>query len=491
MERHAWGRDDKLIILATSLATFIGILDSSIVNVGLHAIQTALHVGIPTLQWVVDGYNLVYAAFILMGGALGDRYGRKRIFLLGTAILGIGSLLCAVAPSGTVLVAGRIISGFGAAFQLSTALALVATAFQGADQTRAIAVWISVNGLAVGIGPTVGGVLIEGLGWRSMFYFMLPFIGLSGWLGARHIPESRDPSAYRVDVAGQVAAVVALGALCIGLIEAPAWGWANARTIAAFVIAALSTVAFIIRERVTPAPMLPLGIFSSATLSAAVACAACMTFGWYTFLFLFPLYLQLVLAHSPVRAGIDLIPRSIGFFIVSAFLTARLVARFGPQLVVGIALIVVALCLLGSAHMTSNTPYITTALQLLGMGVGFALAAGPLSNLGVANAPGKHAGVVSGLLNAGRMIGAMLGVAIVGTMLGERAGVRITPAMLSQGMRTALTVAFFVEAAGAALAFAVFRRDSLSRTLSAPQREPARRGTTRHSRNRPTRSRLG
>jgi len=472
MDRSDRNGNARLVIVATSLATFIGILDSSIVNLGLHAIQGGLHVGISMLQWVVDAYNFVYAAFILTGGALGDRYGRKRIFLLGTGILGVGSLVCAVAPSGAVLVAGRAISGLGAALQLSTSLAIVRATFDGAALTRAVAVWISVNGLAVGIGPPVGGLLIDSFGWPSIFYVALPFLALAGWLGARHIHESRDPNAGRLDLPGQVAAVLALAALCIGLIEAPTWGWASARTVIAFVVFALAVAGFIVRERTTSSPMLPLGIFASAPLSASVVGAVCMTFGWYTFLFVFPLYLQVVLGYSPPRAGVELLPMSIGFFVVSAMLTARLVSRFGPRVVVGVGMSLAAVCLLGAAGFSPDTSYATTALQLLGMGVGFALAAGTVSNVAVAEAPSERAGVASGLLNAGRMLGATLGVAIVGTMLGERRGSSIPAATLSQGMRPVLLVAACVEAAGAVLAIAVLRRDSLTtkRTASVDRR---------------------
>ncbi len=414
------------------------------------------------LQWVVDAYNLVYAAFILTGGALGDRYGRKRIFLLGTAVLGVGSLVCAVAPSGLVLVAGRAVSGLGAALQLSTSLAIVRATFDGAALTRAVAVWISVNGLAVGIGPPLGGMLIEVFGWRSIFYVALPFLVLAAWLGARYISESRDEDAGRLDLAGQVAAVIVLAALCIGLIEAPAWGWASGRTIVAFLVFALAVTGFVVRERTTSSPMLPLGIFASAPLTASVVGAVCMTFGWYTFLFLFPLYLQLVLEYSPPRAGVELLPMSAGFFFVSAFLTAPMVSRFGPRLVVGVGMSLVVVSLLGASGVAPDTSFISTAIQLLGMGVGFALTAGTLSNVAVAVAPAEHAGIASGLLNAGRMLGATLGVAIVGTMLGERHGASIPAATVAQGMRPVLIVAACVEAAGAVLAIAVLRRDSLS-----------------------------
>jgi EmrB/QacA subfamily drug resistance transporter len=459
-------RDQRLTIVATSLATFIGILDSSIVNLGLRTLGQQLGAGVSTLQWVVDSYNLVYAAMILSGGALADLYGKKRIFLIGTAILGAGSVLCAAAPSAALLIAGRGLSGIGAALQLATSLAIVGTTFDGAARTRAIAIWVSANGLAVGIGPIAGGLLIEALGWRSMFYVVIPFLAASAWLGARHIPESRRASVRRLDAPGQLGAVVAVGALAVGLIQFPLWGLTSPKTILALLVAAAAVVLFVVRERVARVPIVPLDLFKSAQLSASVAAAVCMTFGWYTFLFVFPLYLQVVLEQSSARAGIELLPMSLGFFLVSAFLTARLVAWWGARAVISIGMALVAACLVAVGWAAASPRY--SSLAMFGMAVGFALAAGPLSNLAVASVPAERSGIASGLFNAARMLGATLGVAIIGTVLGGRGGAP-QAAEVANGMHPAFAVAALVEIVGAGLAAFAFRRDSLQHLREATQ----------------------
>jgi DHA2 family methylenomycin A resistance protein-like MFS transporter len=261
----------RLTLLATSLGTFVAILDTSIVNLALHSIQADLHCGIATLQWVMDAYTLMYAAFILTGGALGDRHGRRLVFVLGMGVFGAGTLLCALAPSSAILLVGRGLSGLGAALELPASLAILNVTFHGARRSRAIAIWASANGLAMAIGPTAGGALIAAFGWRSLFYVVLPFVLVTMGLALAAVRESRDDSrASSLDLPGQVLAIVALAAICLGLIQAPDWGWGSLRTTAALAIGAVASVLFVVRERRATSPMLPPDLFRNRVFSVGL-----------------------------------------------------------------------------------------------------------------------------------------------------------------------------------------------------------------------------
>lgn len=324
-----------VVLAAMCLATFMAILDTSLVNLGLRAIQADLHARRATLQWVIDLYNLAYAVLILTGGTLGDRYGRRRIFVIGVVTFAAGSLVCAVAPDAGVLIAGRGIAGAGAALELPAALAILNVTYPDPHaRAGAITLWGGMNGLAMAIGPTVGGLLVDSLGWRSLFYAVLPFAAATLALPAFALEESRNARDRHLDLPGQVLAIVALGTLALGFIEGPGWGWRSPPILGCTAACIASAAAFIAVERRTAAPMLPLSIFRNAAFSAAVADATLMAFGMYELLFLLPLYLQVVRHDSAVRAGVTLLPMSLTFFLVSP-LAGWVATRVGPRVLIG------------------------------------------------------------------------------------------------------------------------------------------------------------
>jgi DHA2 family methylenomycin A resistance protein-like MFS transporter len=452
-------RRHRLTLAAMCLGTFMAILDTSLVNLGLRRIGADLHAEVVVLQWVVDLYNLTYAAFLLTGGTLGDLYGRRRMFLWGTAIFALGSLICAVAPGAAILVLGRGVAGLGAALMLPAALAILNVTYPDAgERTRAIAIWGGMNGLAMAIGPTLGGVLVDSLGWRSLFYGILPVAAATLALAAIYVPESSDPQGRRPDLAGQILAVTALVALSL---EGPVWGWRSPAVLGCFGLAAVGAVAFLLVERRAPSPLVPLQVFGERAFSAAVADAALMTFGIYGLLFVLPLYLQSVRGASAALAGVELLPMSITFFVVS-LIAGRIATALGPRLLIGGGMALTGVGILGLSRLATDTGHGVIAIALFAVGVGLGLITGPIANAAVANAPAARSGMSSSLVNVGRMLGATLGVAVLGIWFGGQVGQGAgDPQRFVLGMHSAFLWGGAAELVGAAIAFLWFRQDSL------------------------------
>jgi EmrB/QacA subfamily drug resistance transporter len=467
-----------LTLAAMCLGTFMAILDTSLVNLGLHAIQADLAADLATLQWVIDLYNLAYAIFILSGGVLADRYGRRRIFLLGTAIFALGSALCAVAWDAPALILGRFVTGVGAAFALPAALAILALAFPDArERTRAIAIWGAMNGLAMAIGPTLGGLLVDALGWRSLFAVILPVAAATYALAAHAVAETTG-GARPLDIRGQILAMLALLLLCVGVIEGPRWGWDSPATFACLAGAALCAVAFVVAERTAADPMLPLDMFANRAFSAAIADASLMTYGVYGLLFLLPLYLQALRGTAATTAGVILLPLSLTFFVASP-VAGRIATRVGPRRLIGAGMTLNGCGLLALTFLADDTGMAVIVAALLAVGLGLGLITGPISTAAVANAPAARSGTASGALNVARMVGATLGVAVIGALFGAGPEQAITavPHFLA-GAHATFAIGGAAELLGAVIAVLCFRRDSLGRpheaaSIRKPQHHPA------------------
>ena len=255
------GHNRTLILLTMSLGVLIAQIDTSVVNLAVKQIGEGLHAGVSVLQWVVDAYNLVYASLLLTAGGLADIYGRRRIFVLGIVLFTIGSLVCGLAPNAAVLVLGRGIAGLGAALEIPTSLAILTVAYPDTrERTRALGLWASCNGLAFVIGPTVGGVLVDAAGWRSIFLLIVPICIVALALALTAVPESKDPKGRTLDLPGQGLAIAALGALSLGVIEGPHWGWASPHSILSFAIAIAATALFFRLQARSDSGLVPLSI---------------------------------------------------------------------------------------------------------------------------------------------------------------------------------------------------------------------------------------
>jgi DHA2 family methylenomycin A resistance protein-like MFS transporter len=454
-------RDPRFVLLATSLGVLLAQIDTSVVNLGLKSIARDLNAGVSEMQWVIDAYNVVYATLLLTGGTLGDIYGRRRIFLLGIALFTAGTIVCALAPSAVVLIAGRAVSGLGAAFALPMSLVLLTLAYpRREERAHAMGIWASCNGLAFIIGPTFGGWLVDSVGWRSIFYMSLPACAAALFLTLYAIEESTEPEGRRLDLPGQILAIIALGGFAFAAIEGSHWGWTTPlfTLLAAAVFAA---VAFVWTEARTPGPLLPLSLLSQPIFSAALAVAGLMTFGMYALLFIMPLYFQTIRGATPFIAGLELLPMSLSFVVVSQ-LVGYLTNNLGPRIVMAAGMACMGFGALAIAFISETTSLIVVELALFVVGIGLGLNTAPVNGVAVAAVPPARAGTASGVLNTARMVGATMGVAILGSVFAAYAGQQANVvAGFMPGLRAAMIAAGSAELLGAIIAAAVIRRDSL------------------------------
>ncbi len=453
-------RGPSLILLTMSLGVLIAQIDTSVVNLAVKEIGVELKVGVTALQWVIDAYNLVYASLLLTAGTLADLYGRRRIFAIGIALFTLGSLVCGLAPNADVLIAGRAVAGLGAALEVPTSLAILAVAYPDTRQrAQALGLWASCNGLAFIIGPTLGGVLVESIGWRSIFFLIIPLCVLALALTVSAVPESKDPKGRKLDLPGQALAIAALGGVSLAVIEGPRWGWDSIGCLAAFAAAAMGAVLFVLRQRESAGALVPLAMFENRVFSASLGIAAGMTFGMYAMLFLTPLYLQAARGDSAVLAGIELLPMSVAFVIVSQ-LSGKIVNAYGPRLpmTLGMAMMGAGLFMLALIPLDNGLLLIEGALLVIGCGLGLNTA--PVNAVAVANAPAARSGTASGLVNTARMIGATLGVAVLGAIFAMFAGGIGSGSHMAAGLTPAYIGGGIGEMLGAAAAFIFIRRGS-------------------------------
>lgn len=410
-------------ILSMCLAMFMVLLDNTVVNVALPSISADMGTSVAGLQWIVNAYTLFFASFMLTSGALGDLHGRKGVVLAGLALFTFASVLCGVAPNVPLLVAARALQGVGAAALLPTTLAIITATFpDDRERAQAIGAWAGVSALALAAGPVLGGALTDSLGWQSVFFVNLP-VGVLAFVVARRVvpdPEhAPEPARRRVDMAGQVLAVLALGSLTSALIEGPGRGWDSPLIAGLLAIAALTGGAFVAVERRVADPMLPLGLFRNGTFSAAVAVAGLAFFGTLSMLVFLSLYFQNVQGYSAVETGLRFLPLE-GSIVVVAPLAGRLSGRIGSRwlMTAGMALAGLALILL--ARVQPGTGYAHIWWNLTMLGVGMALTMAPATAAIMGSVASARAGVASAVSNTSRQVGAVFGVAVLGAVLTSR-----------------------------------------------------------------------
>jgi MFS transporter, DHA2 family, methylenomycin A resistance protein len=452
----------RLTLIATSLGVLFAQIDTSVVNLALKSVASDLHAGISQMQWVIDSYNLVYASLLLTGGTLGDLYGRRRIFVLGIALFVIGTLICAAAPNAGILIGGRVISGAGAAFEVAMSLVLLTNAYPDRkERAHAMGVWASCNGIAFIVGPTFGGWLVDSLGWRSIFYMILPVCAVALALTFYGVRESADPQGRKLDVPGQALAIIGLSAFAFTAIEGAHWGWTSPMLINVALVAIIALALFVLVEKRTEGPLLPLGVMRIPVFSASLACAGLMTFGMYALLFIMPLYFQTVLGASPFIAGLELLAMSASFVAVSQ-VVGHLNNWIGPRVVMTAGMACMGFGALALSFIGKDTSLVFVEIALFFVGIGLGLNTAPVNGVAVAALPPERSGTASGMVNTSRMVGATLGVAILGTIFAAYAGQNATggPGFL-QGLHAAMRGTTISELLGAVVAFAIIRRNSL------------------------------
>jgi MFS transporter, DHA2 family, methylenomycin A resistance protein len=450
--RGGVGTTATLTLVATCLGLFLGQVDTTAVNLALPAMSRDLSGGIAGMQWVIDAYNVTYAALLLTGGTLGDRLGRRRLFRAGIAVFLLGSITCALAPSLPIMLGGRVLQGAGSASMIPQSLAILATAFPGRrERNRAMAAWSMVAGLGLAAGPTLGGLVVQEIGWQFIFWVNVP-LGLGALLLAfRYVPESRNENAREPDVLGQVFGALALGLVTFVIVEGNTQGWASA-TILGCAVAAVICVAIFLRTELTRrSPMLPLRLMRRGQLPVASVVALCMTFGMYAMFMLMSLDFQQERGASAIVSGLEMLPLPAAFVALSP-LVGRLVTRIGPRLPMTAGMALMGAGLLIYAVVGGNGSLLLTEVAFVIVGIGLSLNTGPVVGVAVSAVASEWAGLASGIANLSRMFGAALGVAVQGAVLAAIGHGATHGAPFLSGLRDALLVGCVVELFGAVVA---------------------------------------
>jgi len=425
-EGPAGRRQRVFVLLICSSSLFITYLDSTILNVALPTLQLDLHASLAGLQWIADAYLLVVASLLMLTGSTADRLGRKRLFLIGLAGFGVGSLLCSVAPNTGSLIALRMVQGVGGSMLTPISLSIVRNTFTDhKERVQALGVWSGIFGVATACGPVVGGVLVTEVGWRSVFWVNVPICAVMILAALRYVPESRAPRPRRVDVPGQLLMIAFLGSLTYAIIQGPVSGWAAPLILALFGVALASLALFALVERHRAEPLLELRFFRSRPFTGASVIAVLAFTVLGGFLFVITLYLQEVRGDSPLRAGLSLLPATI-VMAAAAPVSGQFTGRHGPRvpLVASGLLMAAGMALL--LGLSPGTSYLQIAIALAVLGAGLGLVNPPITNTGVSGMPPAQAGVASAVISATRQIGSVIGVAIMGDLVttGVRAGMK-------------------------------------------------------------------
>jgi EmrB/QacA subfamily drug resistance transporter len=407
------------ILLICSLSLFIVGLDITVVNVALPSIGRELGAGISGLQWTVDAYTVVLASLLMFSGSMGDRLGRKGVFIAGLGVFSAASVLCSLAPTVELLVAARVLQAVGASMLNPVAMSIVTNTFTDPrERAQAVGVWGAVFGVSMALGPVVGGTVVSAIGWRAIFWINLP-IGLAAIaLTLRFIPASRAPRARRFDPVGQTLVIVLLATLTAGIIE---------QMVSLFAVAVAALAGLLAYEPRREEPLIDLRFFRSIPFASAIVISVAAFAAFGGFLFLNTLYLQEARGLSPVQAGLATVPLAL-MTVFASPLSGRIVGRRGPRLplvIAGVGLIVASLMLAG-LEATTSLAWLLAAYVVFGLGFGFVNA--PITNAAVSGMPRAQAGVAAAIATTSRQVGQTLGVAVVGAIVSSHAATGLSSA---------------------------------------------------------------
>ncbi|GIJ52036.1 MFS transporter [Virgisporangium aliadipatigenens] len=439
----------RWVLLATVLGSSLVMLDSTVVNVALPRLGEELDADFAGLQWVVNGYTLTLAALILLGGSLGDRYGRRRVFVIGVVWFALASALCGLAPTVELLTAGRALQGIGGALLTPGSLAIIAASFDPEDRSRAVGAWSALGGVAGAVGPFAGGFLVE-WNWRAVFLVNVPLAVVVVLVAVRHVPESKDPAAsHTLDLPGSALAAAGLGLLTYGLIASSVW-------ISAAGVAVLG--GFVAWQRHTAHPLVPLDLFGNRRFTAINV----VTFAVYAaigvFFFLLVLNLQVVAGFAPVPAGAAVLPVTVLMLLLSARVGA-LSDRVGPRVLLSAGLLVAAFAVVLASRIGAGATYLGSVLPAVVLfGLGLSLVVAPLTATVLNSVSGGHAGVASGVNNAVARAAGLLAVAVVPVAAGISGDDYTQPSSFAAGFRTAMLISAALLTLGAGLAWALLRQ---------------------------------
>jgi EmrB/QacA subfamily drug resistance transporter len=453
-ERRKWWT-----LAAVSFGLFMIMLDNTVVNVALPAIQEDLGTGLSELQWIVTGYALTFAALMLIGGKLADAYGRRLIFVIGILIFTAASLWCGLADSGNMLIAARVVQGAGAALMNPATLSIIAATFPPKERGMAIGIWAGTAALALAIGPLVGGLLTEHLSWHWIFFVNVPVGIVAIAASFLLITESRDDTHESLDLPGLGTSALGLFALTYGLIEANAYGWTSARIVGSFVVAAVALASFVQIERRRRSPMLDLSLFRSGTYAGANVSMLLVALAMFGIFFFVSLYMQNILGYSAVQAGAAFLPMTVLIILVAPF-AGKASDKYGSRWLMTIGMVLLGVQLLYLSQMSADATFWNLLPGFIVGGFGMAMTMTPTAAAATRAVPVEKSGVGSAVLNAMRQVGGSLGVALMGAIVAAQTKGNPSVDGFMAGFERALIVAALIAFAGSIVAFALVRQEA-------------------------------
>ncbi|GAA2619312.1 DHA2 family efflux MFS transporter permease subunit [Paractinoplanes durhamensis] len=444
----------RWVLLATVLGSSLAFIDATVVNIALPQIGRSLDADAAGLQWTINGYALSLASLILLGGSLGDRFGRKRVFMIGITWFATASLLCGLAPGIELLIGARVLQGIGGALLTPGALAILEASFTREDRARAIGAWSGLGGIGGALGPFLGGWLVEAGSWRYIFLINVPVAALVLWVAARHVPESRNPTAARrIDAAGVVLGAVGLGGLTYGFTAWPMRGPGDPVVLLSLAVGVAGLVAFVLQERRSPEPMVPLAIFRNKSFAGANLVTLLVYAANGGVFFLVVVNLQVVAGFSPLVSGIAMLPVTVLMLLLSAR-SGALGQRIGPRipmtagpLLCAVALVLMSMIGPGESYLTGVFPAVII------FGLGLSLLVAPLTATALGSLDDAYAGIASGVNNAVARAASLLSVAILPLAAGLGAGNLTVADQLHPIYRHAMLICAGLMVGGSVLAF--------------------------------------
>jgi EmrB/QacA subfamily drug resistance transporter len=425
----------RWVLTVTALGSGLVLLETTVVNVALPALERGLDASLAELQWTINAFTLALSALILLGGGLGDRFGRRRVYLAGVVWFAAASLLCGLAPSAAWLITGRVLQGIGGALIVPGSLALIQASFHPDDRARAVGWWSGLSGMAGAAGPLVGGALVDAAGWRWVFLVNVPVAVVIAALLARHVPESRDDRpAHRFDLAGALLAAMGLGGLTYALIQPSNGGWIAAGA------GLVAFAGFVRVERRSAAPMLPLGLFASRQFSAANLASFFLYGALAGFIFFLPIQLQLTVGYAPLATGLALLPLTVLTLALSARAGA-LTARIGPRVPLAAGSLCCAVALLLATRIDTQSSYLAEVLPVVVLtGIGIPLITPPITTTVLSAVPDTRAGIASAVNNGVARAAGLIVVAALPLLAGLPQDAVESPAALDRGFDAAMLI---------------------------------------------------
>lgn len=453
-------RAGALAIASVVLGSGMAFLDTTVVNVALPALAEDLGVGFSSLQWIVDGYLLTLGSLLLLGGVLGDRWGRRRVYRGGIVLFALASAGCAAAPAAGWLVAGRLVQGMGAAAMVPGSLALIGGGFADEDRAEAIGSWTAWSGITTAMGPFLGGWLVDTVSWRAVFLINLPVAAVALWMAGRYVPESRDEEAgARLDVPGAATVTLGLAGLVFGLIEGPRVGFSDPVVGSSLVLGAAALVAFVAVERRADEPLVPLQLFSSRRFTGANLATLAVYAALNVVLFLVVIQLQDALGYSALAAGAALVPINLLLLVLSPA-AGRVAERVGHRVPMTVGPLVAAAGLLLMVRVQPGAGYVTDVLPaVIVFGLGLAATVAPLTSAAIGAVHHRHTGVASGVNNAVARVAGLLAVASVPLMAGISGAGEASTQAVEAGFGRAMVVSAAILVVGAAISALLVRED--------------------------------